>query len=109
MGMDVEEQGVTKAVIKKMTDCAAALSKTRKKRAPPEGHATQDQIAAYAETGSHPIHGASKPGILTVSVDWKDNGATVATGGADGGAIVFPVDAHSENCLLYTSPSPRDS
>jgi len=88
-GMDVEEQGVTKAVIKKMTDCAAALSKTRKKRSPPAGHATQEQVAAYKEASSHPIHGASKPGILCVSVDWKDGGATVATGGADGDVQVF--------------------
>lgn len=87
--MDVEEEGVTKAVIKKMTDCAAALSKTRKKRDTPPGHATQAQIATYKESGSHPIHGASKPGILSVAVDAKDGGETVATGGADGDVQVF--------------------
>jgi pre-mRNA-processing factor 19 len=87
-GMDVEEEGITKDIIKKMTAVSTKLSKGRKKRAVPEGHATQEQIAGYGEKSSHPIHGASKPGILTVSVDAKDPN-TVVTGGADGAAMVF--------------------
>jgi len=87
-GMDVEEAGITKEIIKKMTATSAKLSKTRKKRAPPEGHATAEQITAYKNAGSHPIHAASKPGILCVAVDKKDPNV-VATGGADSVAMLF--------------------
>jgi len=86
--MDVEEAGITKAIIKKMTAVSSTLSKTRKKRAVPEGHATQEQIAKYSEQSAHPIHAASKPGILTVSVSAKDP-SSVVTGGADGAVMVF--------------------
>lgn len=87
-GMDVEEDGITKEIIKKMTATSGKLSKTRKKRAVPEGSATAEQITGYKNKGSHPIHAASKPGILCVSVDKKDPNK-VATGGADGNAMVF--------------------
>merc|ERR1712159_575117 len=89
--MDVEEAGITKEIVKKMTATSAKLSKTRKKRAVPEGHASSEEIAAYKEAGSHPIHAASKPGILCVSVDKKDP-SVVATGGADSNAMVFNKD-----------------
>jgi len=86
--MDVEEAGITKEIIKKMDATSAKLSKTRKKRAPPEGHATAEQISGYKSLSSHPIHAASKPGILCVAVDKKDENL-VATGGADSSGMVF--------------------
>merc|ERR1712205_113155 len=70
--MDVEEEGITKEIVKKMTSMSGKLSKGRKKRAVPEGSATAEQVAGYSEKGSHPIHSASKPGILCVAVDPKD-------------------------------------
>merc|ERR1711934_472148 len=86
--MDVDEAGITKEIVKKMTATSAKLSKTRKKRAVPEGHASSEEIAAYKEAGSHPIHAASKPGILCVNVDPKDQDV-MCTGGVDGNAMVF--------------------
>ena len=55
---------------------------------PLQGHATAEQITAYKNAGSHPIHAASKPGILCVAVDKKDPNV-VATGGADSVAMLF--------------------
>jgi len=86
--MEVDEEGITKEIVKKMTATSAKLSKTRKKRAIPEGHATAEDIARYQSQGSHPIHAASKPGILCVDVDPKDQDL-VCTGGVDGNAMVF--------------------
>ena len=88
-GMDVEEGGITKEIIKKMTETSKVLIKGRKKREVPAGYANAEQVASAKEAGSYPIHGSSKPGILTVAVDHKDGGNTVATGGADGDIHVF--------------------
>jgi len=86
--MEVEEAGITKEIIKKMTDTSKTLSKGRKKRAVPEGHASAEAVASYSNKDSHPIHGASKPGILCVDIDGK-NQDMVATGGVDGAAMLF--------------------
>merc|ERR1712195_331734 len=86
--MEVEEAGITKEIIKKMSATSAKLSKTRKKRVAPEGHATLEQISGYKNLSSHPIHAASKPGILCVSIN-KQDPDQVVTGGADSSAMVF--------------------
>merc|ERR1711907_43128 len=86
--MEVDEEGITKEIVKKMTTTSAKLSKTRKKRAVPDGHASSEDISRYQEQGSHPIHAASKPGILCVDIDPKDQ-SLACTGGVDGNVMVF--------------------
>merc|ERR1711907_136296 len=77
--MDVEEEGITKEIIKKMTATSTTLSKTRKKRPVPEGSASAEAIGNYSNQGSHPIHAASKPGITCVDIDPKNEDHVVTT------------------------------
>ena len=43
------------------------------------------------------------PGVYTVAMQWDDNYFSLNEGGAQ-----YDLDIHLIDCLLYTSPSPRD-
>merc|ERR1719230_1323458 len=75
-----------------MTECAASLSKTRKKREFP-GLAPVAEVQKLACTGSHPIHQSTAPGILCIDVHKADDNRIV-TGGLDSQVILF--DAQKE-------------
>merc|ERR1719230_166531 len=70
-----------------MTECAASLSKTRKKREFP-GLAPVAEVKRLSCTGSYPIHQSTAPGILCVDVHKADDNRIV-TGGVDQQVILF--------------------
>jgi len=86
-GAEQAELGLTPDIIQRMTECAASLSKTRKKREFP-GLAPVAEVQKLACTGSHPIHQSTAPGILCVDVHKADD-TRIVTGGVDTQVILF--------------------
>jgi len=87
--MDVDESGgVPKAVEAAMQAKFEELQKGRKGRKAPDTLASVEDLAAYEESGCHPLHSTTKKGVTCVAVDPKDD-STIVTGGQDGGVIVF--------------------
>ena len=71
--------GMTAEITAKFDATSKALSKGRKKRAPPAGQLGADAIAAFAATASTAMHGAG-----AACVDVHATEPLAATGGADG-------------------------
>eukprot|EP00735_Rhodelphis_limneticus_P001471 TRINITY_DN12095_c0_g1::TRINITY_DN12095_c0_g1_i1::g.9675::m.9675 TRINITY_DN12095_c0_g1::TRINITY_DN12095_c0_g1_i1::g.9675 ORF type:complete len:520 (+),score=156.66,sp/Q9AV81/PRP19_ORYSJ/46.24/9e-150,WD40/PF00400.27/1.3e+04,WD40/PF00400.27/2.5e+02,WD40/PF00400.27/0.00052,WD40/PF00400.27/1.3,WD40/PF00400.27/1.1e-05,WD40/PF00400.27/8.2e-08,WD40/PF00400.27/81,WD40/PF00400.27/8.5e-09,Prp19/PF08606.6/3.5e-33,zf-Nse/PF11789.3/5.1e-08,eIF2A/PF08662.6/5e+02,eIF2A/PF08662.6/0.12,eIF2A/PF08662.6/23,Cep57_C len=67
---------------------AKTLLKSRKKRPLPPGLARAEAVQQYSEIASHPLHKTTAPGILSLSLDAK-NENVVLTGGKDKEAILF--------------------
>jgi pre-mRNA-processing factor 19 len=85
---DVEEAGMTPAIISKMEATSKTLQKGRRKRPAPDELASKDDIAAYDADSSHTIHKSDKPGILCVALHPKKQNM-VLTGGVDKVAQLF--------------------
>jgi len=86
--MDVEQAGLTPAMISKMDAIAKTLSKGRRKRPTSEGLATPEMIKSFKAKGSHTIHKSDKPGILCVDIH-PSKQDLVLTGGVDKVAQLF--------------------
>ncbi|KAE8325602.1 WD40-repeat-containing domain protein [Aspergillus sergii] len=82
--MQVDSNGLPEAVLSRVESTQAALSKTRRKRAVPEGWATSDAISTYKPAQStEPLY----PGGKALSVN--ASGELALVGGADGVVGVF--------------------
>mmetsp|Transcript_127206 Transcript_127206/g.284460 ORF Transcript_127206/g.284460 Transcript_127206/m.284460 type:complete len:500 (+) Transcript_127206:89-1588(+) len=81
------ETGLTPEIIQRMTDIAAGLSRTRKKRDFP-GLAPVADVQKLTCSGSHPIHQSTAPGILCLDIHKTDDNRIV-TGGVDNQVILF--------------------
>ncbi|KAJ5587516.1 uncharacterized protein N7459_003281 [Penicillium hispanicum] len=92
--MQVDSEGLPQAVLERVENTQAALSKTRRKRPVPEGWATSDAISAYkpAET-SEPLY----PGSRALSVN--STGDLALVGGVDGIAGVYSL---SQKTVVHT-------
>ena len=68
-----ETSGIA-AAAKVMTSTAKDLSKSRRKRVKASAAAAMDAatVAGYSCTSTHPLHSASKPGILCVDLSPQD-------------------------------------
>ncbi|OQE31512.1 hypothetical protein PENSTE_c001G10154 [Penicillium steckii] len=84
--MQVDSAGLPQAVLERVENTQAALSKTRRKRPVPEGWATSDNISAYKPTeSSEPLY----PGGRALSVN--STGELALVGGADGVVGVYSI------------------
>jgi len=72
------------AVVAKFDATNKELSKGRKKRPPPPGQASAEQVAAYSKLASSALHGKG-----SVCVDSHRSEPLVATGGADGVVCLY--------------------
>ncbi|KAE8380890.1 WD40-repeat-containing domain protein [Aspergillus bertholletiae] len=82
--MQVDSNGLPEAVLSRVENTQAALSKTRRKRAVPEGWATSDAISTYKPAQStEPLY----PGGKALSVN--ASGELALVGGADGVVGVY--------------------
>ncbi|KAG6757305.1 hypothetical protein POTOM_037613 [Populus tomentosa] len=79
--------GISASIISELTDCNAALSQQRKKRQVPPTLAPIDALERYTQLSSHPLHRTSKPGILSIDIQYSKD--IIATGGADATAVIF--------------------
>ncbi|KAJ6898490.1 hypothetical protein NC652_025113 [Populus alba x Populus x berolinensis] len=79
--------GISASIITELTDCNAALSQQRKKRQVPPTLAPIDALERYTQLSSHPLHRTSKPGILSIDIQYSKD--IIATGGADATAVIF--------------------
>ncbi|KAJ5160203.1 uncharacterized protein N7482_007207 [Penicillium canariense] len=82
--MQVDSAGLPQSVLERVENTQAALSKTRRKRAIPEGWATSDSISAYKPIdSSEPLY----PGGRALAV--KSTGDVALVGGVDGVVGVY--------------------
>eukprot|EP00258_Populus_trichocarpa_P008671 XP_002314503.3 pre-mRNA-processing factor 19 homolog 2 [Populus trichocarpa] len=79
--------GISASIITELTECNAALSQQRKKRQVPPTLAPIDALERYTQLSSHPLHRTSKPGILSIDIQYSKD--IIATGGADATAVIF--------------------
>ncbi|XP_011013445.1 PREDICTED: pre-mRNA-processing factor 19-like [Populus euphratica] len=79
--------GISASIITELTDCNAALSQQRKKRQVPPTLAPIDALERYTQLSSHPLHRTSKPGILSIDIQYSKD--IIATGGCDATAVIF--------------------
>ncbi|CAK7327314.1 unnamed protein product [Dovyalis caffra] len=79
--------GISVSVITELTDCNAALSQQRKKRQIPPTLAPIGALERYTQLSSHPLHKTSKPGILSIDIQYSKD--IIATGGVDATAVIF--------------------
>ncbi|KAB5537697.1 hypothetical protein DKX38_015230 [Salix brachista] len=79
--------GISASIITELTDCNAALSQQRKKRQIPPTLAPIDALERYTQLSSHPLHRTSKPGILSIDIQYSKD--IIATGGVDATAVIF--------------------
>lgn len=82
--------GIAGAAGKVLAATAKDLSKSRRKKVKAAAANVKDaaSLASYACTSSHPLHSASKPGVLCLDLSQQNQDVAV-TGGADGNAIVY--------------------
>jgi pre-mRNA-processing factor 19 len=85
---DVEDAGMTPAIVSKMEATSKTLQKGRRKRPAPEELASKEDIAAYDTKSSHTIHKSDKPGILCLALH-PNKPNMVLTGGVDKVAQLF--------------------
>lgn len=90
---EAEDDGMTAAVLSKITSTSKTLSKARKKRVgKPEGMATAEEIKGYAEASSFSgLHSASS-GVTCMSVG-NPNDSFIMTGSSDKTATLFDTAA----------------
>ena len=55
-----------------MTACSQELSKGRKKRVMPEGLATPDDVGAFSQLSSHPLHKTTKARIFLLFLGYSE-------------------------------------
>ncbi|KAB5545143.1 hypothetical protein DKX38_013255 [Salix brachista] len=79
--------GISANIITELTDCNATLSQQRKKRQIPPTLAPIGGLERYTQLSSHPLHKTSKPGILSIDIQYSKD--IIATGGVDATAVVF--------------------
>ncbi|KAH7573172.1 hypothetical protein JRO89_XS03G0082800 [Xanthoceras sorbifolium] len=79
--------GISSAIITELTECNAALSQQRKKRQIPATLASVDALERYTQLSSHPLHKTSKPGIVSLDINYSKD--VIATGGVDTNAVLF--------------------
>ncbi|KAG6766265.1 hypothetical protein POTOM_030337 [Populus tomentosa] len=79
--------GISASIITELTDCNATLSQQRKKRQIPPTLAPIGALERYTQLSSHPLHKTSKPGILSIDIQYSKD--IIATGGVDATAVVF--------------------
>ncbi|KAJ5152185.1 hypothetical protein N7492_010480 [Penicillium capsulatum] len=95
--MQVDSAGLPQAVLERVENTQAALSKTRRKRPVPEGWATSDTISAYKPTeSSEPLC----PGARALSIN--STGDLALVGGADGSVAVYSL---SQKSVVHTLKS----
>ncbi|XP_057547020.1 pre-mRNA-processing factor 19-like [Amaranthus tricolor] len=79
--------GISADIIAEMTECNLELSQQRKKRTVPPTLAPIADLELYTQISSYPLHKTSKPGILSVDINYSKD--IIATAGIDTNAIVF--------------------
>mmetsp|Transcript_35045 Transcript_35045/g.82542 ORF Transcript_35045/g.82542 Transcript_35045/m.82542 type:complete len:508 (+) Transcript_35045:106-1629(+) len=85
--MEVEsEVGITDAVKARMTERSTVLSKARKKREISATLATEEEVAAFTEKSSHPVHLANP--VLCLDLH-PSNPNLALTGGADNKVVLL--------------------
>ncbi|KAJ5546490.1 hypothetical protein N7494_004075 [Penicillium frequentans] len=102
--MQVDSEGLPQAVLERIENTQATLSKTRRKRPVPEGWATNDAISAFkpAET-SEPLY----PGSRALSID--STGDLALFGGSDGLVGVYSLSQKSVVQTLKTDGPVTDA
>ncbi|ORY05096.1 WD40 repeat-like protein [Basidiobolus meristosporus CBS 931.73] len=91
VNMDTQEEGLTNAVIEKLTQTSQALSKTRKKRKAPAELTSVDAVRSYTQTSVVPaLHSSTAPGITCLDLDATNK--LVLTGGHDKIAQIYKQD-----------------
>jgi len=85
--MDTESKGISEQVKQKMINLSKKLTAERKKRIIAPETATVEDIRQYAVLSSHPVHAASKPGILCLDIHPNQN--LLLTGGVDRNVVLF--------------------
>lgn len=83
-----QEEGISDAVLSKMTRKWKQLSKERKKRGIPDSLASAETLSKWAAKASHTVHKSDKPGILCLDLHPTDQDM-VLTGGMDKEAVLF--------------------
>jgi len=94
------EGGINAGILKVLQDVAKKLSKNRKQYTKDlQGKvAGREQIASMEMAASHPLHSASKPGILCLDLHPTQQDLAL-TGGADATAVLFN---HSNGKIVDT-------
>jgi len=97
--------GISDAVKARMTEKSTELSKARKKREAPPGLSSEEDVKAFTEKGSFPVHLSNPVTCLDAHHSNKD---LVLTGGGDGKVVLFDIskgkavakmDGHSKKVL----------
>ncbi|KAJ5653821.1 hypothetical protein N7490_000824 [Penicillium lividum] len=102
--MQVDSEGLPQAVLERIENTQASLSKTRRKRPIPEGWATSDAISAFK-----PVEASESlyPGSRALSVD--STGDLALFGGADGVVGVYSLSQKSVVQTLKTDGPVTDA
>ncbi|KAK0606954.1 hypothetical protein LWI29_006872 [Acer saccharum] len=79
--------GISSAIITELAECNAGLSQQRKKRQIPSTLAPIEALERYTQLSSHPLHKTSKPGIVSLDINYSKD--VIATGGVDTNAVLF--------------------
>ncbi|KAJ5745863.1 hypothetical protein N7520_011045 [Penicillium odoratum] len=102
--MQVDSEGLPQAVLERIENTQASLSKTRRKRPIPEGWATSDAISAFK-----PVEASESlyPGSRALSID--STGDLALFGGADGVVGVYSLSQKSVVQTLKTDGPVTDA
>ncbi|KAG7098937.1 hypothetical protein E1B28_000827 [Marasmius oreades] len=83
MAEEAPTEGLPKEVIAQINETQQTLSAARKKRKPPAGYATADEVKSLSPKQTVPsLHSASPPGITTLAIS-SANPSQFLTGGND--------------------------
>lgn len=88
--------GIPDYVLQELTEVNATLTKGRKKRQIPDGHATVDELAAASLISSHPLHKTTAGGIVAIDFN-PDQQSVLATAGMDHTVQIFD---HAQGRIL---------
>ncbi|CAG8606803.1 3945_t:CDS:2, partial [Dentiscutata heterogama] len=99
MEVEEEKKGINDAVIEKLNETSANLSKARKKRKAPPNLTPADTIKEFSQTLVVPsLHTTSNPGITCIDLDQTEK--LILTGGNDKKAQIFNRDKNKVECAL---------